>query len=119
METTIRPWGYYTVLHDSPHTKVKELTVGAGKSLSYQYHTQREEHWVVVKGVATVTLNDTTQEYTHNQHINVPLGVKHKLANNHNTELIIIEIQTGSYFGEDDIIRLDVDYSKILDKHEI
>jgi mannose-6-phosphate isomerase len=117
METTIRPWGYYTVLHDSQYTKVKELTVGAGKSLSYQYHTQRQEHWVIVKGIATITIDDCTREYTYNEHITIPLGVKHKLSNNTNDELIIIEIQTGTYFGEDDIIRLDEDFSKILEAH--
>ena len=116
METTIRLWGYYTVLHDSEYTKVKELTVSAKKSLSYQYHTQRQEHWVVVKGIATVTLDGVTNDYNYNEHINVPLGVKHKLSNNTDSELIIIEIQTGTYFGEDDIIRLDEDFSKIIAK---
>jgi mannose-6-phosphate isomerase len=112
METVIRPWGQYKVLYDSEYTKVKELTVYAHQRLSYQYHKFRQEHWVVVKGIATVTLDKDTSDFTHNDHINVPLGIKHRLANNADDDLIIIEIQTGTYFGEDDIIRLDDDYDR-------
>lgn len=113
METVTRPWGQYKVLHDSEYTKVKELTVNAGQRLSYQYHKHRQEHWVVVRGVATVTLDNIIEDFCYNEHINIPMGSKHRLANNTEEPLIIIEIQTGTYFGEDDIIRLDDDYDRI------
>lgn len=112
MEIVTRPWGQYKVLYDSEYTKVKELTVLPNQRLSYQYHKYRQEHWVVVKGIATVTLDNITEDFMYNQHINIPLGVKHRLANNTDEDLIIIEIQTGIYFGEDDIIRLDDDYNR-------
>jgi mannose-6-phosphate isomerase len=114
MEAVIRPWGQFKVLYDSEYTKVKELTVSPGQRLSYQYHKHRQEHWVVVKGVATVTLDTITEEFGYNEHINVPLGIKHRLANNTDDDLVIIEIQTGTYFGEDDIIRLNDDYDRIF-----
>ncbi len=113
METVTRPWGQYKVLHDSEYTKVKELTVAPGQRLSYQYHKHRQEHWVVVKGVATVTLDTVIEDFHYNEHINIPMGSKHRLANNTEHLLVIIEIQTGTYFGEDDIIRLDDDYDRI------
>jgi mannose-6-phosphate isomerase len=112
MEIVIRPWGQFKVLYDSEYTKVKELTVKPNQRLSYQYHKHRQEHWVVVKGVATVTLDTVTKEFDYNNHIDIPFGIKHRLANNTDDDLIIIEIQTGTYFGEDDIIRLDDDYNR-------
>ena len=113
METVTRPWGQYKVLYESEHTKVKELTVLPGHRLSYQYHNQRHEHWVVVTGVATVTIDGVTIDYGVRKHLDIPMGAKHRLANNTAGPIILIEIQTGLYFGEDDIIRLDDDYDRI------
>ena len=111
--TENKPWGKFEVLLDAPYTKVKRITVKPSGILSYQYHKHRQDHWVVVKGVATVTLDTVIEDFHYNEHINIPLGIKHRLANNTEHPLVIIEIQTGTYFGEDDIIRLDDDYDRI------
>ena len=95
-----RPWGSFDVLADKKHTKVKSLLVKPGQRLSLQSHKHRDEHWVVVKGVATVTLDDTTTEYKYGDYVYVKRGVKHRIACAGDEEVEVIEIQTGEAFPE-------------------
>ena len=113
METFTRPWGQYKVLHDSEYTKVKELTVAPGQRLSYQYHKHRQEHWVVVKGIANIICGDKTLVLKENESTYIPLGIKHKLSNPGKDILEIIEVQSGVYLGEDDIERFEDNYGRI------
>jgi mannose-6-phosphate isomerase len=107
-----RPWGSYTVLDEGHHYKVKRLEVLPGKRLSYQKHTQRTEHWMVVQGRANVTLEGQEITVETGGAMDVPLGAAHRIANPGNETLVLIEIQRGSYLGEDDIIRLQDDYGR-------
>lgn len=107
-----RPWGGFEVLSDSEKFKVKKLTVDPGAQLSYQSHRGREEHWVVVTGQATIVLNDTVHTVNPGQHFFIPRGAKHRLANRSNGPLVVVEMQTGDYFGEDDITRYEDDYNR-------
>lgn len=110
--TAHRPWGTYTVLEENPGYKVKQITVIPHAKLSLQYHHHRSEHWIVVKGVATVTIDDKTFELKQNESTYIPKEAKHRLANNQEEELILIEAQVGNYLGEDDIVRLQDDYKR-------
>lgn len=107
-----RPWGHYIVLLNSPDHKVKEITVNPGRRLSLQRHQKREEHWFIHKGKALITLNDREIELGVGQYIDIPRASIHRIANSGNVDLVFIEIQTGEYFGEDDIERLEDDYSR-------
>jgi mannose-6-phosphate isomerase len=107
-----RPWGSYTVLDEGHHYKVKRLEVLPGKRLSYQKHTQRSEHWMVVQGSASVTLDGQEITVEIGETVNVPLGTAHRITNPGSELLVLIEIQRGSYLGEDDIIRLQDDYGR-------
>ena len=102
-----RPWGKFENLLDNPECKVKRIEVSPNKRLSLQYHKYRSEHWLVVKGTANIYLNGEQLILYENQSIDIPLGSKHYLENKTKEPLIIIETQLGTYFGEDDIIRLD------------
>jgi mannose-6-phosphate isomerase len=108
-----RPWGSYTVLDEGHHYKVKRLEVLPGKRLSYQKHTQRSEHWMVVQGNASVTLNGQEIPVGTGETVDVPLGAAHRITNPGSELLVLIEIQRGSYLGEDDIIRLQDDYGRV------
>lgn len=108
----IRPWGRYDVLDESPAHKSKRITVNPGGRLSYQRHQRRKEHWVVVSGVATVTLDDVESVYRPGEVVVVPLGTKHRVQNAGLEPLVFIEVQTGDYFGEDDIERFSDDYGR-------
>lgn len=107
-----RPWGKYEILLDSEECKVKRLFVDLSKSLSYQYHLKRSEHWTIVSGKADVVLNGTKKTYNVGESVIIPAKVKHSLTNNGKDLLIIIEVQYGSYFGEDDIIRISDPYNR-------
>ena len=107
-----RPWGKYVVLLDQEDHKVKEITVLPGHRLSLQRHKHREEHWFIQKGQALVTLNGQEILLNIGQSIDIPRGAIHRIANPGNNDLTFIEIQTGEYFGEDDIERLQDDYSR-------
>jgi mannose-6-phosphate isomerase len=107
-----RPWGSYTVLDEGHHYKVKRLEILPGKRLSYQKHTQRTEHWMVVQGRASVTLEGQEITVETGATMDVQLGAAHRIANPGSKLLILIEIQRGSYLGEDDIIRLQDDYGR-------
>ncbi len=110
--TAHRPWGTYTILDENPGYKVKQITVHPGAKLSLQYHHHRSEHWIVVKGIATVTINQNTFNLKENESTYIPKEATHRLVNNQNTELVIIEAQVGNYLGEDDIVRLQDDYKR-------
>jgi mannose-6-phosphate isomerase len=110
-----RPWGSYTVLDEGHHYKVKRLEILPGKRLSYQKHTQRAEHWMVVQGTARVTLEGREITVETGGTTEVPLGAAHRIANLESELLVLIEIQRGSYLGEDDIIRLQDDYGRAPD----
>ena len=108
-----RPWGSYLVLDDdaSDH-KVKRITVTPGKRLSYQSHSKRSEHWFVVAGTAKVTLDGVDHIVEAGQAIDIPVGTAHRCENPGTEPLVFIEVQHGSYFGEDDIVRLEDDYGR-------
>jgi len=104
--TSYRPWGGYTSVLNGDRFQVKRIFVLPGKKLSLQKHHHRSEHWIVVKGTAEVTIGDNVQMLRENESVYIPLGEVHRLANNGKIVLELIEVQTGSYLGEDDIIRL-------------
>lgn len=107
-----RPWGSYETVDAGPRFQVKRLTVKPGASLSLQVHHHRAEHWIVVTGTAKVTRGDEEFLLTENQSTNVPVGTKHRLENPGTIPLEIIEVQSGSYLGEDDITRFDDRYGR-------
>ena len=107
-----RPWGSFEHLLDTDYCKVKEIIVKPGERLSYQYHHKRTEHWVIVQGHAVVTLNDAEQWFTEGMVVKIPVKTKHRVENRGKEDLIFIETQTGTYFGEDDIVRLEDDYGR-------
>ena len=110
--TGYRPWGTYTVLEDTPGYKIKRIEVKPGKRLSLQKHYHRNEHWVVVSGRATVTINENIFILNENESTYIKAGDIHRLLNDTNEQLVIIEVQVGSYTGEDDIERLEDDYKR-------
>lgn len=107
-----RPWGTYEVLDEGQTFKVKRIEVLPGKRLSYQKHAQRAEHWIVVDGVATVTLDGKEILVPAGQAIDIPKGSAHRVENSGSELLIFIEVQRGSYLGEDDIVRLQDDFGR-------
>jgi mannose-6-phosphate isomerase-like protein (cupin superfamily) len=107
-----RPWGRYTVLEDGEDCKVKRLVVRPGGVLSLQRHAHRSEHWTVVSGTARVRVGDDTRDLGANQTVEIPAGSLHRLENPGRHDVHIIEVQTGSYFGEDDIERLEDVYGR-------
>jgi len=107
-----RPWGRFEILMDLPHAKSKRIIVHPGQRLSYQSHKHRSEHWTIVKGEAEVTLNDEIHKLKAGEHIYIPLGAKHRIANSSKEAIEFLEVQTGTYFGEDDIVRYSDDYER-------
>ena len=112
MEIESRPWGMYEVLLDSPECKVKRITVAPGKKLSYQFHYKRQEQWTVVKGNLTIILDNEKVFRESGDSIKIPLGAKHRAWNETDKIVQFIEVQTGTYFGEDDITRIEDDYGR-------
>jgi mannose-1-phosphate guanylyltransferase/mannose-6-phosphate isomerase len=107
-----RPWGYYQDVDLAPRYRVKRIVVKPGSKLSLQKHFHRSEHWVVVKGTAEITLGDDSRIIHENESIYIPMGSVHRLANPGKIPLELIEVQVGSYLGEDDIVRLDDVYGR-------
>ena len=107
-----RPWGWYDSVDEGERFKVKRIQVNPGASLSLQMHRHRAEHWIVVKGVAEITNGDQVITLTENQSTYIPQGQTHRLANTGKTPLEIIEVQSGSYLGEDDIVRFEDTYGR-------
>ncbi|MCQ6253520.1 mannose-1-phosphate guanylyltransferase/mannose-6-phosphate isomerase [Methanocaldococcus sp.] len=111
-KTVYRPWGYYTVLEEGQFYKIKKITVLPGKKLSYQLHYHRSEHWIVVKGMAKVTIDGKEFFVRSGESTFVRSGVKHRLENPGKIPLEVIEIQVGEYLEEDDIVRFDDDWGR-------
>lgn len=107
-----RPWGGFEILADEAQFKSKKITVDPGGQLSYQSHAKRAEHWIVIEGEAEVTLNDAKHSLRPGDHIHIPQGSKHRIKNAGTMKLVFVEIQTGTYFGEDDIVRYQDDYGR-------
>ena len=108
-----RPWGSFTVLDDTLFDhKVKRIVVAPGKRLSYQRHARRAEHWFIVNGTATVTLDGVEHEVKTGESIDVGLGQLHRCENRGTTPVVFIEVQHGTYFGEDDIERVEDDFGR-------
>ncbi|MFD2174857.1 mannose-1-phosphate guanylyltransferase/mannose-6-phosphate isomerase [Rhodobacter lacus] len=107
-----RPWGWFETLALADRFQVKRIVVHPGAALSLQSHHHRSEHWIVVQGTAKVTVDDTVQLVTENQSVYVPLGAIHRMENPGKVPMVLIEVQTGSYLGEDDIIRYDDVYAR-------
>ena len=108
-----RPWGTFTVLDEGETFKVKRIEVLSGKRLSYQKHAQRSEHWMVVAGSARVTLDGREILLNAGATVDVPIGAAHRIENVGTDRLVFIEIQRGTYLGEDDITRFEDDYDRI------
>ena len=115
--TVHRPWGTYTVLEEGPGFKIKRIEVKPGASLSLQMHHHRSEHWIVVSGTARVVNGDRELAVGTNESTFIPAGNKHRLANPGTVELVIIEVQSGPYLGEDDIVRFDDQYGRVPAVH--
>lgn len=112
MEHDIRPWGEYWVLEDAPTHKVKTIQVNPGGRLSLQYHHKRGEVWTIVSGVGTITIDDRIEEYHAGQVAQIPQGAHHRIENKTYEPVVFIEVQYGTYFGEDDIVRIADDYNR-------
>ena len=112
-QTVYRPWGSYTVLEEGQNFKIKRIVVKPGASLSLQMHHHRSEHWVVVEGSAKVTNGDNVLIINTNQSTYIPAGYKHRLENVTNENLAIVEVQSGKYVGEDDIVRFEDTYGRL------
>jgi mannose-6-phosphate isomerase len=107
-----RPWGSSTILEDAATDKVKRIVVHPGQRLSYQLHHQRSEHWIVVAGTARVTLDGVEHMVEPGGVVDVAVGMAHRVQNPGAEDLVFIEVQLGTYFGEDDIVRLEDDYGR-------
>jgi mannose-1-phosphate guanylyltransferase len=111
--TVHRPWGTYTVLEEGEHFKMKRIVVKPGASLSLQMHYHRSEHWIVVDGMAKVVNGDQDLLIATNESTYIPAGHKHRLENPGKVDLVMIEVQSGSYLGEDDIVRFEDNYGRV------
>ena len=107
-----RPWGYYETLTLGARFQVKRIVVKPGAALSLQSHVHRSAHWIVVEGPARVTIDGAEQLVSENQSVYIPLGAVHRMENPGKVPMVLIEVQTGAYLGEDDIIRYDDIYSR-------
>ena len=112
-EISVRPWGTYEVLSDAADHKVKRIVVFPGKRLSLQRHTYRAEHWFIVKGAGVATVGSELRDVQSGDTVDIAQRMLHRIHNTGNEELVFIEVQTGSYFGEDDIERLEDDFGRI------
>ncbi len=113
LELETRPWGGYMVLLDNEICKVKKLVINPKKRFSLQYHHKRTETWIVVKGKVEITLGDKKKIYSYGETITVPVKTVHRIENIGDEVAEIIEVQTGSYFGEDDIVRIEDDFGRV------
>ena len=108
----MRPWGSYTVLEEGPRFKIKRIVVRPGASLSLQKHRHRSEHWVVVAGTARVTNGSEERLVGVDESTYIPAGTPHRLSNPGRIDCVMIEVQSGDYVGEDDIVRLEDHYGR-------
>ena len=112
IESEERPWGRFFVLQDQLTYKLKRIEVDPGGRLSYQYHNKRSEAWTIVEGVGSITLDGDIKDYSKGETILIPQGVKHRIENKREQKVVFVEAQTGTYFGEDDIVRIEDDYNR-------
>ena len=112
MEAVTRPWGNYTVLLESDNYKIKKIIVNPKSRLSLQSHKHRSEHWTIVNGNAIIQVGKDKLNLTANQHVFIPKETIHRIENNTQSIVELIEVQIGDYLGEDDIIRYEDDYSR-------
>ena len=108
-----RPWGFYRVLADEETYKSKQIVVYPGKRLSLQRHRRRSEHWYILHGQAVVTLDSKEIPLSEGQSVDIPKGALHRIENTGTDNVLFIEIQTGDYFGEDDIERIEDDFGRV------
>jgi mannose-6-phosphate isomerase-like protein (cupin superfamily) len=111
-KTYTRPWGTYQTLALSDGYQVKLIEVNPGGRLSLQKHAKRSEHWMVVEGAPTITVDETVNIHQVNDHMFIPIGVLHRIENLTDIPVKIVEVQVGEYLGEDDIIRIDDVYGR-------
>jgi mannose-1-phosphate guanylyltransferase/mannose-6-phosphate isomerase len=107
-----RPWGWFESLARGDRFQVKRIVVKPGAALSLQSHHHRSEHWIVVQGTARVTVGEEVRLVTENQSIYIPLGSRHRMENPGKLPMVLIEVQTGAYLGEDDIVRYEDVYRR-------
>jgi len=112
LEKSERPWGHYEVLQESSTHKVKCIWVNPGARLSYQRHKFRAEHWFIVKGSGEVTIDGLIKKISAGESVQFDIGTLHRIHNTGSEEIIFVEVQTGSYFGEDDIERIEDDFGR-------
>lgn len=112
LEKSDRPWGRYEVLQESATHKVKCIWVNPGKRLSYQRHQKRAEHWFIVAGEADVTIDGQIRRVGSGDTVDIAIGVLHRIHNVGTSDVIFVEVQTGTYFGEDDIERVEDDFGR-------
>ena len=112
LEIGERPWGKYFVLEDEPNYKLKRIEVNPGHRLSYQYHHHRQEFWTIVEGEAVVVLDEVEHVLKYGESIFIPLGAKHRIENRGSELLVFVEVQTGTYYGEDDIVRIEDEFGR-------
>lgn len=108
-----RPWGEFWVLEDTESYKVKRIQVNPGERLSLQYHHHRSEVWTIVSGVGTITINNEIKDYNVGDVAEIPQGAHHRIENKTSQPVLFIEVQYGTYFGEDDIVRIEDDYNRV------
>ena len=108
-----RPWGSYETTDIGERFQTKRIIVNTGEALSLQLHHHRSEHWVVVSGVAQVTIGDEERMLAENESVYIPAGMRHRLANPGAESLHLIEVQCGGYLGEDDIVRFEDKYARV------
>lgn len=108
-----RPWGSFEILHQEDQLKVKRIIVKPGKRLSLQSHKRRSENWVIIRGNALVTLDEEEIPLAPSQHVFIPAGAKHRVGNQGSEDVVFIEVQTGVYLGEDDIVRYEDDFDRL------
>jgi mannose-6-phosphate isomerase len=113
IERTERPWGWYETISEVPGHKVKRIAVLPGHQLSLQKHHRRAEHWVVVCGLAHITVGEQVMDMGVGKHVDIAVGQVHCLANRTTEPMEIIEVQFGDYLGEDDIVRLSDNYGRL------
>ncbi len=112
LEIGDRPWGKYFVLEDEINYKLKRIEVNPGQRLSYQFHHHRQEFWTIVEGEAVLVLDGVENFLKYGESIFIPQGAKHRIENRTSKLVFFIEVQTGTYLGEDDIIRIEDDYQR-------
>ena len=117
MEKEVRPWGNYEVLQDTERFKVKRVCVNPGSRLSLQMHGRRDELWTIVNGEGFMDLDHLKMNVKYGDTIDIRRGQRHRIMNTGTEPLVFVEVQTGDYFGEDDVVRYQDDYGRDTDKN--